>query len=263
MNGRPRPAPGTREDARERRLFHRVRDHADMAARDALVQRYLPLARHLARSLQAQSEPFDDVFQVACIGLIKAIGRFDPHRGVAFSSYATPTITGEIKRHFRDRTWALHMSRDLQDMALRVDATRAALTAQLGREPAVVDLACALQITDEAVRQAELAGQSHRTASLQAPRPGAEDGDGGGDTLGDSFGHADDGYRLAEDRTVLEGLLRQLPGRDRSVVLLRYGLDLTQSQIGERMGMSQMHVSRLLRRSLGQLRDAAAEQEAA
>jgi RNA polymerase sigma-B factor len=262
MASGPRPgAAGTRQDARERNLFQRVRDHADVAARDALVQRYLPLARHLARTLQAPSEPFDDVFQVACIGLVKAIARFDPDRGVAFSSYATPTITGEIKRHFRDRTWALHMSRDLQDMALRVEATRAALTSELGREPTVGDVARCLQITDEAVRQAVLASQSHRTASLQAPRPGGDDPDAGA-TLGDTFGRTDDGFRLAEERTLLEGLLRDLPGRDRSVVLLRYGLDLTQSQIGERMGMSQMHVSRLLRRSLGQLRDAAAEQAA-
>jgi RNA polymerase sigma-B factor len=262
MHSRPRSAAaGAREVARERGLFHRVRDHADVSARDALVHRYLPLARHLARTLQAPSEPFDDVYQVACIGLVKAIGRFDPDRGVAFSSYATPTITGEIKRHFRDRTWALHISRDLQDLALRVESVRAKLTAELGREPAVRDVADALQVSDEAVRQALLASQSHRTASLQAPRAGADDGDAG-DTLGDTFGDTDDGYRLAEERAILEGLLRELPGRDRSVVLLRYGLDLTQSQIGERMGMSQMHVSRLLRRSLGQLRDAAADQAA-
>ena len=239
----------------------RLRARGDATARDQLVERYLPLARHLARALQAPSEPFDDVYQVACIGLIKAVDRFDVTRGVAFSSYATPTITGEIKRHFRDRTWALHMSRDLQDMALRVETIRTRLTAELGREPTVTDVARALSTTDEVVREALLAGQSHRAASLQAPRPGSDDGDGS-ETLGETFGRIEDGYRLAEERTVLEDLLDDLPGRDRSVVLLRYALDLTQSQIGERMGMSQMHVSRLLRRSLGSLREAA-EQEAA
>jgi RNA polymerase sigma-B factor len=146
-------------------------------------------------------------------------------------------------------------------MALRVETIRTRLTAELGREPTVGDVARALRTTDEVVLEALLAGQSHRASSLQAPRPGADDGDAG-ETLGETFGRVEDGYSLAEDRTILEGLLGDLPGRDRSVVLLRYALDLTQSQIGERMGMSQMHVSRLLRRSIGSLRQAAGEQAA-
>jgi RNA polymerase sigma-B factor len=254
-------AAAVREAGRERALFTRMRARGDREARDRLVERYLPLARHLARALQAPSEPFDDVYQVACIGLIKAIDRFDPTRGVAFSSYATPTITGEIKRHFRDRTWALHMSRDLQEMALRVDTVRARLTTELRREPTVGDVAEALDTTDEVILDALMAGQSHRASSLQAPRPGADDGDSA-ETLGETFGHVEDGYRLAEHRAILERLLDDLPCRDRSVVLLRYALDLTQSQIGERMGMSQMHVSRLLRRSLGSLQEAAEQQAA-
>jgi RNA polymerase sigma-B factor len=254
-------AASEREEARERALFVRLRTRGDADARELLVERYLPLARHLARTLEGPSEPFEDIFQVACIGLINAVDRFDVTRGVAFSSYATPTITGEIKRHFRDRTWALHMSRDLQDMALRVENARTRLATELGREPTVCDVARALSTTDEVVLEALLAGQSHRASSLQAPRPGADDPDAG-ETLCETVGRTEEGYGLAEDRTVLEGLLGSLPGRDRSVVLLRYGLDLTQSQIGERMGMSQMHVSRLLRRSLGSLREAAAEQAA-
>jgi RNA polymerase sigma-B factor len=256
MNGRRDPtAAGGREDA-EHALFERVRDRGDTAARDRLVERYLPLARSVALRLHTPSEPFDDIFQVACLGLIKAVDRFDADRGVAFSSYATPTISGEIKRYFRDRTWSVHISRDLQDRALRLETTRGRLTAELGREPGVDDLAEALDSTVDGVLEAMRAGRSHHSVSLEAPR-GPDDADDDGSTLGDSFGEPDERFGLAEDRALLERLMVDLPRRDRSVLLLRFGLDLTQEQIGARMGLSQMHVSRVLRSSLGRLQDAA------
>jgi RNA polymerase sigma-B factor len=245
-------ASGSLEDV-EHALFVRVRDGGAPEARDRLVERYLPLARHVALMLQTPSEPFDDIFQVACVGLIKAIDRFDADRGVAFSTYATPTISGEIKRYFRDRTWSVHISRDLQERVLRLETARRSLTAELGREPTVDDLAAALDSSVERVVEAIRAGRSHHSVSLEAPRGLDEAGDGV--TLADTVGAPDERYRRAEERALLERLMAELPRRDRSVLLLRFGLDLTQEQIGARMGLSQMHVSRVLRSSLGRLRE--------
>ena len=249
-----RPTPAVC-DAAERDLFERFRQHRAPADRDALAERYLPLARQLARRYHTPDEPFDDLYQVACIGLIKAIDRYDTGRGVAFSSYATPTIAGELKRHFRDRTWSVRMPRDLQDLALRVDRASRELTGRLQRRPTIAEVAEAVGATVERVLDALQAGQAHRAASLQTPRPSVDED--AGETLGDTFGHDEDGYRLAEERVVLSGLLPALSTRDRQIVLLRFTEDLTQAQIGERMGLSQMHVSRILRQSLGTLRAAA------
>jgi RNA polymerase sigma-B factor len=249
-------AAGAHSDA-EHALFARVRDRGDRVARDVLVERYLPLARHVALRLRTPSEPFDDVYQVGCLGLVKAVDRFDAERGVAFSSFATPTISGEIKRYFRDRTWSVHISRDLQERALRLETTRGRLTAELGREPNVDDLAAALDTGVEGVLEAIEDGRSHHGVSMDTPSA-AGDGDAGA-TLGDTLGAGDDRYARAEDRALLEGLLAELSRRDRCVVLLRFGLDLTQAEVAARMGLSQMHVSRLLRSSLGRLREAAAE----
>jgi len=236
----------------DRRLFERYFDARDPVDRDAIIERFLPLARQLAARYQRPEEPFDDVFQVACFGLVKAVDRFDADRGVAFSSYAVPTIMGEIKRHFRDRTWAVRVPRDLQDLALRVDRVADSLTRELGRAPTVDELAASIDAHPEDVLEAMQASSAYRATSLETPRTGGDDDPG--DTLGDTVGITDDGFLRAEQRAVLHALLRSLTPREREVVRLRFEEDLTQAAIGERIGVSQMQVSRVLRQALGRLR---------
>src|SRR3954451_19716159 len=236
----------------DRRLFRRYVDAHDPVDRDAIVERFLPLARQLAARYQRPEEPFDDVFQVACFGLVKAVDRFDVERGVAFSSYAVPTIMGEIKRHFRDRTWAVRVPRDLQELALRVDRVIGELTRELGRQPLVDEVAHAIDAEPEDVLEAMQASSAYRATSLQTPRAGGDDEPG--DTLGDSVGAIDDGYDRAEQRAVLQALMNSLTPREREVVRLRFEEDLTQAAIGERIGVSQMQVSRVLRQAVARLR---------
>jgi RNA polymerase sigma-B factor len=247
------PPPGEGDRARsDRRLFERYFDDRDPVDRDAIIERFLPLARQLAARYQRPEEPFDDVFQVACFGLVKAVDRFDADRGVAFSSYAVPTIMGEIKRHFRDRTWAVRVPRDLQDLALRVDRVADALTRELGRAPTVDEVAASIDADPEAVLEAMQASSAYRATSLETPRAGGDDDPG--DTLGDTVGITDDGFLRAEQRATLHALLRSLTAREREVVRLRFEEDLTQAAIGERIGVSQMQVSRVLRQALSRLR---------
>ena len=250
----PDPPPhGDRDRARlDRRLFERYTDEHDPVDRDAIVERFLPLARQLAARYQRPEEPFDDVFQVACFGLIKAVDRFDAERGVAFSSYAVPTIMGEIKRHFRDRTWAVRVPRDLQDLALRVDRVADELTREIGRAPTVEEVAQGIDADPEEVLEAMQASSAYRATSLETPRSGGEEDPG--DTLGDTVGIFDDGFTRAEQRAVLHALVRSLTPREREVVRLRFEEDLTQAAIGERIGVSQMQVSRVLRQALARLR---------
>jgi RNA polymerase sigma-B factor len=249
----PDPPPGDGDRARlDRRLFQRYSDAHDPVDRAAIVERFLPLARQLAARYQRPEEPFDDVFQVACFGLIKAVDRFDADRGVAFSSYAVPTIMGEIKRHFRDRTWSVRVPRDLQDLALRVDRVAAELTRELGRAPTVDELARSIDAEAEDVLEAMQASSAYRATSLETRRAGGDSEPG--DTLGDSVGHVDDGFNRAEQRAVLHALMRSLTPREREVVRLRFEEDLTQAAIGERIGVSQMQVSRVLRQALARLR---------
>jgi RNA polymerase sigma-B factor len=249
----PDPPPDERDRAdMDRRLFERYGDAQDPVDRAAIVERFLPLARQLAARYQRPEEPFDDVFQVACFGLIKAVDRFDAERGVAFSSYAVPTIMGEIKRHFRDRTWAVRVPRDLQDLALRVDRVATEMTRELGRAPTVDEVARAIDGEPEDVLEAMQASTAYRATSLETPRSGGDEESG--DTLGDTVGITDDGFALAEQRAVLHALLRSLTPREREVVRLRFEEDLTQAAIGERIGVSQMQVSRVLRHALGRLR---------
>ena len=249
----PDPSPRDGDRARsDRRLFRRFSDEHDPVDREAIVERFLPLARQLAARYQRPEEPFDDVFQVACFGLIKAVDRFDADRGVAFSSYAVPTIMGEIKRHFRDRTWAVRVPRDLQELALRVDRVVGELTRELGRAPTVEEVATSIDAEPEDVLEAMQASTAYRATSLETPRAG---GDGEpGDTLGDTVGTTDDGFAMAEQRAVLHALMRSLTPREREVVRLRFEEDLTQAAIGERIGVSQMQVSRVLRQALARLR---------
>jgi RNA polymerase sigma-B factor len=250
---KPRTAPDEPDRARsDRRLFRRFVDERDPLDRDAIVERFLPLARQLAARYQRPEEPFDDVFQVACFGLVKAVDRFDVERGVAFSSYAVPTIMGEIKRHFRDRTWAVRVPRDLQELALRVDKVVGELTRELGRQPSVEEVAEAIDATTEDVLEAMQASSAYRATSLETPRASGDDE--AGETLGDSVGQVDDGFHRAEQRAVLHELMRSLTPREREVVRLRFEEDLTQAAIGERIGVSQMQVSRVLRHAVARLR---------
>ena len=236
----------------DRRLFLRFVDERDPVDRDTIVERFLPLARQLAARYQRPEEPFDDVYQVACFGLVKAVDRFDIERGVAFSSYAVPTIMGEIKRHFRDRTWAVRVPRDLQELALRVDRVIAELTRELGRAPSVDEVAHAIDAESEDILEAMQASSAYRATSLETPRAGGDNEPG--DTLGDSVGLVDDGFNRAEQRAVLHALMRSLTPREREVVRLRFEEDLTQAAIGERIGVSQMQVSRVLRQAIARLR---------
>ena len=254
------PACGPRERAQhDRVLFERYLDRRDPVDREMLVERFLPLARQLARRYQRPDEPFDDLFQVAGLGLVKAIDRFDLDREVAFSSYAVPTILGEIKRHFRDRTWSVRVPRDLQELALRVDKKVGQLSTDLRRQPTVPEIAVATGATEEDVLEALEASGAYRATSLETPRGGEDEA---GDTLGDTVGRAEEGFGLAEDRATLAQLLRAVTPREREVLRLRFEDDLTQGEIGERIGVSRMLVSRIIRQSIARLRSVARSGEA-
>jgi RNA polymerase sigma-B factor len=243
----------TREDRRLLESYHR---HRDVAAREALVERFLPLARQLARRYQRGGEPLDDLVQVASLGLLKAIDRFEPDRPTAFSSFAVPTILGELKRHFRDRGWSVRVPRDLQEMTVRVDRTSEELARQLGRAPTPAEIGEHIGITTEQVLEAREAAGAYRAVSLDRPRDDEEE-EG---TVADGMGFEDPGFGLAEDAATVERLMTVLSDREREVLRLRFGEDLTQSEIGARVGVSQMHVSRLIRQAIERLR-AAAEEE--
>jgi RNA polymerase sigma-B factor len=243
-------ATRTRED---RRLLERYHRDGDAAAREALVERFLPLARQLARRYQRGGEPLDDLVQVASLGLLKAIDRFEPDRPTAFSSFAVPTILGELKRHFRDRGWSVRVPRDLQELTVRVDRTSEELSRQLGRAPTPLEIAEHIGITTEQVLEAREAAGAYRAVSLDRPRD-EEDEDAG---AADWMGIEDPGFGLAEDAATVERLMAVLTDREREVLRLRFGEDLTQSEIGARVGVSQMHVSRLIRQAIARLRAAA------
>ena len=247
------PAGPTDRAREDRLLFQRYLETRDPAARDALIERFLPLARQLARRYQRAEEPLDDLIQVASLGLVKAIDRFDAEREVAFSSYAVPTILGEIKRHFRDRTWSVRVPRDLQELSLKVDRTVVAMAEHLQRSPTIPELADKLGVNEEEILEAMEASGAYRAASLSAPRGGEDQGD----TLGDMVGTEEHGYVAAEDRATLERLMQSVTPREREVLRLRFEEDLTQAEIGERIGVSQMQVSRLIRQSVARLRAAA------
>jgi RNA polymerase sigma-B factor len=239
----------------ERQLLVRYHHDGDLAAREELAERFLPLARDLALRYTYTDEPFDDLLQVASLGLIKAIDRFEPGRGTKFTSYAAPTILGELKRHFRDKGWALHVPRDLQERTLAVNRETEALSKQLGRSPKVREVAAAVGCSVEEVLEAQEAAASYEAASLDAPAT-REDGEAA--SLVDLMGDEDTSYELVESRDAIASTWRALPDVERQVLELRFMHDLTQREIGERIGYSQMHVSRLLRRALNRLETAAA-----
>ena len=244
--------------ARDRLLFRRYRDETDPVDRDELVRRFMPLARQIAARYAGGNEPYDDLLQVASLALVRAIDRFDPSRGVAFSSYAVPTIRGEIKRHYRDKTWAVHVPRDLRELAVAVTAERDRLSTDLGRSPSARELSDHLDISECTLVDALCAGNAHDAASLEVTRSE----DDSEVTLGDTLPYHEFGYELADARASLDRLLRTLCWRDREVLRLRFEEDLTQREVGLRMGISQMHVSRIIRGAVAELGETAERLEA-
>jgi RNA polymerase sigma-B factor len=235
----------------ERRLFRRYRHEHDEGAREELIERFMPLAERLARRYAWGREPVDDLVQVACLGLVKAVDRFDHERGVAFTTYAVPTILGELKRHLRDSTWSLHVSQRLRQRVLEVGRAAEELGGRLGRSPTVEEIAEAIGTTVVCVAEAAEAASAYDAASLDRPA-----GDGG-HRRDAAVGFEDDRFELVEYGAMLAPALGALPVRERLILCLRFDRDMTQGEIARALGISQMHVSRLLRRSLGRLREAA------
>jgi RNA polymerase sigma-B factor len=232
--------------------FGRYRRDHDLGTREEIVERYLPLARHLARRYQGRGE-IDDLQQVAAFALLKAIDRFDPDRGLAFSSFAVPTILGELKRYFRDHGWAVRVPRDVQELKLRLDRTVEAMTGELGRSPTPDELADRLSVPTEQVIEALGAATAHYPDSLD--RPLTEDGE---EAINLLVAGNDPGYRDVENAELVGGLLATLPERERLILKLRFEDELTQAEIGRRLDISQMHVSRLIRQSIATLQSVAA-----
>jgi RNA polymerase sigma-B factor len=247
----------TRAAAEERELFARYRREGDAGAREALVARYLPLARHLAGRYRGRGD-LDDLHQVAAVALLRAIDRFDAERGLAFSSFAVPTILGELKRHFRDHGWMVRVPRELQELKLRIDHLTQQLTGELGRSPTPAELAVRANSSLEDVLEALTAASAHFPDSLDQPM--SEDGDSALDFLPAS----DDGaFERVENAMLVDGLLARLPERDRLILRLRFEQELTQNEIGQRLGISQMHVSRLIRNAIATLHETQAPRPAA
>ncbi len=240
----------------EQALWERHAELGEAWTRSALVERFLPLARSIARRYENLGEPTEDLNQVAFLALIHAVDRFDTSRGCAFTSFAVPTIVGELKRHFRDRGWAVRPPRSLQELSLRVDRATRSLTQQLDRQPTVAEIAQALDRDVEHILEAQRARVGRSALSLHAPR-GADLGP----ALEDECGREDDGYHRAESRAVLDRLLTLLPARDREVIRLRFVADMTQAEIGDALGISQMQVSRILRSAIDRLREIVHQQE--
>lgn len=231
-------------------LIERYHQHGDAGARSELIERYLPFARKLAMRYSYTDEPLEDLVQVAAIGLMGALDRFDPSRGAKFTSFAAPTILGELKRHFRDKGWTLHVPRDLQERALALSRTTERLANELGRSPNVPELAEALQCSVEQVLEASEVAHSYTPSSLDAP-VAVDDQDSS--ALVEMLGREDDRFELVERRDLTQGVWRDMPELEREVVALRFAEGLTQREIGQRIGYSQMHVSRLLRRALARI----------
>ncbi len=246
------PKPAARED---RRLLIRYHRHGDRRAREELVVRFMPLARQLARRYQRGPESLDDLVQVASVGLVKAIDRFDPERATAFSSYAVRTMVGELKRYFRDFGWAVHLPRGVQKRTVAVQATVTRVSKELGRSPSAAEIAAELNLAEEEVLEALEAALAYDSLSLDAAPPGGEHPDDS--SCGDSIGEEDGRIELAELGATMAPALRGLPEPDRRILRMRFVEGMSQSQIGARVGVSQIHVSRLIRRSLERLCEAA------
>jgi RNA polymerase sigma-B factor len=248
------PAPGSEEQlSGERALLRRFARDRSPVVREELVERFMPLARRLASRYAGGAEPFDDLVQVASMALVKAIDRFDPQRGTAFSTFAVPTILGELKRHFRDRGWSVHVPRDVQERILKIEKAHAEMPAKLGHPPTVREIAEQLELTEEQVLEAMHAAQGHHAVSLDASSPLSEGEEPS--PLGERIGEQDPSFEAVEYGAAIGPALEEISERDREVLHLRFVEDLTQSEIAERVGVSQMHVSRILRSTLDRLRE--------
>jgi RNA polymerase sigma-B factor len=221
--------------------------------RDKIVERCLPLADHIARRFEGRGEPRDDLVQVARVGLVNAVARFDVNAGSDFVSFAVPTIMGEVRRHFRDNSWSVKVPRRLKELHLRLGAATADLSQRLGRAPTATELARELEMDRAEVIEGLVAGSSYNTLSIDSGGSGS--GDEEARAIADTLGDADAGLERIENREALRPLLDALPERERTVLMLRFFDSMTQTQIAERVGISQMHVSRLLAKSLARLRD--------
>ena len=241
----------TARDREDRELIRRCQQDPTPQVRRQTVEAFMPLAKSLARRYHRGEEPLEDLEQVAALGLLKAIRGFDPDRGSAFASFAVPTIVGELRRHFRDKGWAVRVPRDLQELALAVQRKADALTTETGRAPTPQQLAQTLGRDVEEILEAREALRAMRPASLDRPSNAEEDED---DIPLDRLGDLDPGYERTDEAVTIGRLVRDLPERERTILALRFGGDLTQSEIGKQLGISQMHVSRLLRRTLEDLR---------
>jgi RNA polymerase sigma-B factor len=245
------PSPKTET---ETALFDRWRRRGDERAHAELVARHMPLVRQLARRYSYTSEPLDDLVQVGSVGLLNALSRYDPHLGASFKAYAVPTILGELRRHFRDTAWSVHLPRSLQERTREVQVALSSLQATLGRSPTISELAERIGASSEQVIEAMEARLAYRVESLDAPPAPGDDRDNWR-----LAGEVDAGYETAEQSALLSRALKALPERERALVRLRFEEDLSQSEIGRKLGMSQMHVSRLLRRALARMEAITAE----
>jgi RNA polymerase sigma-B factor len=239
-------------DAEDRELIRRAQQDPDPRVRAQTVEAFMPLAKSLARRYHRGEEPLEDLEQVAALGLLKAIKGYDPDRGSAFASFAVPTIVGELRRHFRDKGWAIRVPRDLQELALAVQRKADAMNTELGRPPTAEQLAEKLGRDVEDVLEAREALRAMRPASLDRPSQAADDED---DIPLQRIGDIDPGYERTDEAVTIGALVRDLPERERRILALRFSGDLTQSEIGEQLGISQMHVSRLLRRTIDELHE--------
>jgi RNA polymerase sigma-B factor len=257
QKGKPAPS-ADRGLAGEDELWRRFAHDRDSAIREELVRRNMPFARRLALRYRGASESFDDLLQVANLGLINAIDRFDPERGIPFTAFASPTILGELKRHFRDRVWTVRVPRGLHDRMASVDRAITELTKELQRSPSVGEIADRLELEQTDVLEVMEANHNRRPLSLDRPA-GSNDEDEATPT--EWIGSEDEGFELVEGRIALDSALPFLDERERLVLRLRFVDDLTQSQIAERIGHSQMHVSRILRRALARIREQIKQQQ--
>ncbi len=238
----------------DRSIYELFERREETAVRDELIENYIPLAESLARRYQHSGQPIDDLVQVASIGLVKAVDRFDPSRGVTFESYAIPTILGELKRYHRDQGWSVRMPRRLQEHTLLIKDAVPALSQELGRSPTIKEIADHAQLSEEEVLEAMDAQDAYASISLDAPI----DDDSDSATLSDRLSTDAEEYDTAEEWAEFEPHLRALPERERQIIILRFFRDWTQSQIAEELGISQMHVSRLLSQTLQKLREVVA-----
>jgi RNA polymerase sigma-B factor len=226
----------------------------DQVLRDEIVASQVGLAEYLARRFKNRGEPIEDLIQVALLGLLKAVERFDPSRGLEFSTFATPTIVGELKRHFRDKGWAVRVPRRVQELHLRMGTVVNNLSQELGRSPTIPEIATRAEVSVDEVLEAMEAGRAYRFSSIDTP---TDDDDRAASPAAAQLGEDDTGLEEVEQRLLLSPLIASLPKREQMIIHLRFFRGMTQSEIAARLGISQMHVSRLLARSLAQLRDRA------